>query len=340
MKNTSTIIPVYQPDCQVNSWKKLLKEAVSTPASLLEAVGLAEHPIRLQLAELSEFKTRVPQPYIDKMTKGNPDDPLLRQVLSHQNETITFSGYSKNPLKEEHNAIPGLLHKYKGRVLLILASACAVNCRYCFRRHFPYQDSLASGAQLENALSYIAKSPSISEVILSGGDPLMVSDSRLFEVIAKLEDIPHLKRLRFHTRLPVVIPQRITQALVDRLNHSRLKISLVLHINHANEIDSLLSEYLALFASSKITLLNQSVLLKGVNDSLDSLQELSEKLFENKVLPYYLHLLDKVIGAAHFEVNTNVAVKLIEELQKRLPGYLVPKLAREEPGRASKTVIA
>ncbi|MET1256621.1 EF-P beta-lysylation protein EpmB [Aliikangiella maris] len=340
MKNTTPIIPVSEPECQVKSWKNLLKNAITTTDALLAAVDLQANQLGYEITEDSGFSLRVPQPYIDKIKSGDPLDPLLLQVLTQKQELEEVTGYNRDPLQENNNQTPGLLHKYQGRVLLILASACAVNCRYCFRRHFPYQDQMASGDQLSQSLQYIAADTSISEVILSGGDPLMVSDRALVSLFDRLDAIPHLKRVRIHSRLPVVIPQRLTPTFVDRLSSSRLTTSMVLHINHANEIDKLLIEHLAPLRLAGIQLLNQSVLLKQVNDNLPTLKALSESLFDAGILPYYLHLLDKVAGAAHFDVSTQQAVALIQSLREQLPGYLIPRLAVEEAGKPSKTVIA
>ncbi len=307
---------------------------------MLSQLQLKPQDLDFELDFSNPFKTRVPQPFIDKMILGNAKDPLFLQVIAQQRETLNIAGYHANPLKEQNNSTAGLLHKYHGRVLLILSSACAINCRYCFRRHFPYQEQQASGEQLVKALDYIRHNKSITEVILSGGDPLIVDDSSLNHIIKQLESIKHVKRLRFHTRLPVVIPQRITQNLCQILKNTHLQTSFVLHINHANEIDSLLKQNLQLLSQAGVVLLNQSVLLKNINDNLKSLCELSEKLFESKITPYYLHLLDKVAGAAHFDIDQNKALTLLNEMRAHLPGYLVPRLAREETNTSSKTLLA
>ncbi|TQV73202.1 EF-P beta-lysylation protein EpmB [Aliikangiella marina] len=336
----SPIIPVSQVDCQVPAWKKLLKTAIKDPLTLLETVAVDPKSLDFSLSENNPFSTRVPQPFIDKMKPGDAKDPLLLQVLTSHLEELEVPDYSFDPLDETQNQLPGLLHKYHGRVLLILAAACAVNCRYCFRRHFPYQDKMATGDQLNKAIEYVRNSESITEVILSGGDPLMVSDDQLRNLISQLDNIPHLKRLRIHTRLPVVIPQRVTNQLCQTLASSNLDCSIVLHINHGNEIDPLLSRAVNDLKHSGVTLLNQSVLLKHINDNLDALCELSERLFQTGILPYYLHCLDKVAGAAHFDLPMNTAKTLISGMRNRLPGYLVPRLAMEEPGRPAKTIVA
>jgi L-lysine 2,3-aminomutase len=335
----TAIIPVSQIECQENSWKSYLKSAISQPEQLLQQLNLSSDNLGYDIDRQNPFATRVPQPFIDKMQSGNPQDPLLLQVLSQHQENTQPAGYTLDPLQEVSSETPGLLHKYHGRVLLILASACAINCRYCFRRHFPYQDQAATGEQLEHALNYITKDNSITEVILSGGDPLIVSDNLLNSLIVNLDAIKHVKRLRIHSRLPIVIPQRITDNLISSLSSTRLLTSIVLHINHANEIDEVLINALAKLKASGTQLLNQSVLLKGINDNLADLCQLSERLFEAGILPYYIHQLDKVQGAAHFDTPQNVAERLIEAMRKKLPGYLVPRLAREDAGEQSKTII-
>lgn len=307
--------------------------------TLLKKVSLEPQSLDFPISTNSQFSTRVPQPFIDKMVPGDPNDPLLLQVLASAREDQPVANYSLDPLQETQTNHPGLLHKYHGRVLLILASACAVNCRYCFRRHFPYQDKMASGKQMEKAFDYLRNDSSISEVILSGGDPLMVNDEFLAHLTNELSAIPHLRRLRVHTRLPVVIPQRITQKLCDTLNSTRLDCSMVLHINHANEIDFLLTSHLDDLRAAQVTLLNQGVILKNINDNLNSLIELNEALFSAGILPYYMHCLDKVAGAAHFDLPYEKAKQLFVQLRNRLPGYLVPRLAIEEPGEAAKTIL-
>jgi L-lysine 2,3-aminomutase len=339
MKNMLPIIPVSDPKCQVKSWKYLLKTAIKDPYSLINQLGLQPSAFDFELSHSNQFAMRVPQPFIDKMIPGDPNDPLLLQVISQSIEENKVVGYSTDPLEEKQLNPPGLLHKYHSRVLLILASACAVNCRYCFRRHFPYQDKQASGDELKLALQYITQRPQITEVILSGGDPLILNDSQLIEVIEQIEQIKHVDKLRIHTRLPVVIPQRITDKLVAKLGSSRLVTNMVLHINHANEIDELFADAMDKLRQAKVFLLNQSVLLKGINDCPQKLVNLSEKLYQTGIIPYYLHLLDKVSGAAHFDLSKDHAIAIINQMRNLLPGYLVPRLAYEEPGKSSKTVI-
>lgn len=321
------------------TWLQELSAAISDPFALLEDLQIdskqyAQKPQAKQL-----FAMRVPKPFIAKMERGNPHDPLLRQVLPLCDEFEIKSGYSTDPLLEQDNSTPGLLHKYTSRVLLIVKGGCAINCRYCFRRHFPYQDNKGNKATWSQNLDYINAHSEINEVILSGGDPLMAKDHELQWLIEHIEAIPHVKTLRIHSRLPVVIPARITPELCHILQESRLKVVFVSHINHANEIDVALSDAFDLLKQSGVTLLNQSVLLKGVNDDANTLQHLSEALFDAGILPYYLHVLDKVQGAAHFYVDDEKARELIQDLLTRVSGYLVPKLTREIGGEASKTPL-
>jgi len=322
------------------SWQEELSRAIRRPRELLEALHLPADLLDGMEQADQLFALRVPRPYLSRIEPGNPRDPLLLQVLPSLQETRQVPGYLTDPLQEQQ-AIPhpGILHKYHGRVLLIASGACAVNCRYCFRRHFPYGDNTLSTQEWEQALGYIADNPSIDEVILSGGDPLAVNDKRLNWLIARLETIPHVQRLRIHTRLPIVIPQRITPELLDTLQRSRLQKVMVIHANHARELDEAVHQALRKLHSVGVTLLNQAVLLRNVNDDADTLAELSKQLFTSGALPYYLHLLDPVQGAAHFDVPETEAVALVKSLLELLPGYLVPKLVREEPGRPSKSPI-
>ncbi len=336
---SAPIIPVSVPFCQPQSWKNELKTAISSVDELLNYVQINKREISHLIVEENNFSVRVPLAYANKMEKGNINDPLLLQVLPRNDEDTDQVGYIKDPLNEQTPKISSLLHKYHGRALLMLSGACAVNCRYCFRRHFPYtQHRFDNKAQID-ALRYIAMDPSISEVILSGGDPLMKQDKSIDALLTELEKIPHLRRLRIHTRLPVVIASRLTSELAQRLASSRFSVSLVLHINHENEIDSELARQLQIYLTLGITILNQSVLLKDINDSSTILCELSEKLFDVGVLPYYLHLLDPVEGAAHFNVPRNIATQIMKDLTAYLPGYLVPKLVQEVAGELSKRAI-
>lgn len=321
------------------NWLKQLSNAISDPRTLLETLEIDTSDWVDGFAARELFAQRVPQSFVDRMEKGNPHDPLLRQVLPLSEEFEIHQGYSSDPLEEQNNAIPGLLHKYKSRALMIVKGGCAINCRYCFRRHFPYQDNKGSKAVWQQSLDYVANNPEINEIIWSGGDPLMAKDSELQWLLTAIEDIPHIKTLRIHSRLPVVIPARITTELCQRLQQSRLNIVFVSHINHANEINSELAQAFEKLVKARVTLLNQSVLLKGVNNSVSAQTKLSEALFSIGILPYYLHVLDKVQGAAHFYVSDDEARALIKGLIENVSGYLVPKLTREIGGRNSKTPL-
>ncbi|MBE0364932.1 hypothetical protein PULV_a3224 [Pseudoalteromonas ulvae UL12] len=320
-------------------WQKELSLAVSEPKKLLEMLNIDSNLYVEDAEARSLFAMRVPLPFIAKMQKGNFNDPLLQQVLPLRQEFLKKAGYSSDPLKEQKNEVPGLLHKYSSRVLIIFRTGCAVNCRYCFRRHFPYQDNHLNKRAMQEPLAYIAAHPQINEVILSGGDPLMANDEQLNWFVEQLEKIQTVTRLRIHTRLPVVIPNRITETLCQILKKTRLKTIMVTHINHANEIDKALSDKIRQLKSAGVTLLNQAVLLKGINDTTAAQVALSEALFEADILPYYLHLLDKVEGASHFEISDEQAKQLMIDVLNQLPGFLVPKLVRELGGEKSKTPI-
>lgn len=324
------------------SWQSQLSQGVRTPTELL---GLLDLPLEL-LADAQAgheaFSVRVPLSFVNRMKSGDVDDPLLRQVLPLAAESEPApKGYSLDPLGENQaNKTPGIVHKYKSRVLLITTGSCAINCRYCFRRHFPYDDNQLSTDEWLKALDYIAQRPEINEVILSGGDPLNSSDNRLFKLFDAIEAIPHVKRLRIHTRLPIVLPARITPDFVARLKASPLNVVTVVHANHSQEINEEVGSALRLLHGGNLHVLNQSVLLKGVNDNGKALIDLSEALFQYGVMPYYLHQLDPVKGSHHFEVDDSKAMKLMETLRKELPGFLVPKLVRELAGEPSKTPVA
>ncbi len=274
------------------------------------------------------------------MRRGDPDDPLLRQVFPAPAEDDHVAGFSDNPVGELGLIRgDGLLSKYHGRALLVATGTCAIHCRYCFRRHFPYDEGQPPGGAFSAALERVASDNSIDEIILSGGDPLVLPDDRLAEIASAIAEIPHVRRLRIHTRMPVVLPERVDEALVGWIEAYRLPVVVVIHVNHPNEIDASVVRALSVLGGAGATLLNQTVLLRGVNDSSEALEELSKRLFECGVLPYYLHLLDRVAGAAHFEVAEDRALKIMEELQARLPGYLVPRLVREVEGAPSKIAV-
>lgn len=323
-------------------WQQLLAESKITLPELLDRLQLspATNTSAAVTAANQQFPLRVPEPYLSRIKPDDAADPLLLQVLPQAVEMGITPGYKSDPLEEaSHNPVPGLIHKYQSRVLVVLSGGCAINCRYCFRRHFPYEENQLGSNQWQQVVDYIKQDQRINEVIFSGGDPLATSDHRLQKLISSLTEIPHLQRLRIHSRLPIVIPQRVTTELIDALTHSRLQTLMVVHANHPNEIDDHVGKALQLMHQAGITVLNQSVLLKDVNDSTEPLVTLSERLFAFNVMPYYLHLLDRVQGAEHFEVSEQKAKKLILAMQAQLPGYLVPKLVREEPNKMSKTLI-
>ncbi|MFP4137090.1 MAG: EF-P beta-lysylation protein EpmB [Halomonas sp.] len=322
------------------AWQAQLAGAIRDPRELCRRLGLDANWLPGAEAGHGLFEVRVPEAFLARMRHGDPHDPLLRQVLPLGEEARPAAGYVADPLEEAaHTPARGLIHKYAGRVLLIASPACAVNCRYCFRRHFPYAENSPSMAQWEATLDHLRGDPSIHEAILSGGDPLAASDRRLAWLVARLEEIPHLRRLRIHTRLPVVIPERIDEALLAWLSATRLQRVVVLHINHADEIDDAVIAACERLKGAGATLLNQSVLLRGVNDSVAALAALSERLFTAGVLPYYLHVLDPVAGAAHFDVPDFEARELVAGLRELLPGFLMPRLVREIPGEGSKTPL-
>ncbi|WP_110876595.1 EF-P beta-lysylation protein EpmB [Franconibacter helveticus] len=321
-------------------WLSQLADVVTEPDELLQLLNIdADAQLLAGRDARRLFALRVPRAFIARMEKGNPHDPLLRQVLTSHEEFIATPGFSTDPLEEQNSVVPGLLHKYRNRALLLVKGGCAVNCRYCFRRHFPYADNQGNKRNWQAALDYIAAHPELDEIIFSGGDPLMAKDKELDWLIAGLEAIPHIKRLRIHSRLPIVIPARITDELVARLARSSLQVLLVNHINHAREIDDAFRDAMARLRKAGVTLLNQSVLLRGVNDSAQSLADLSNALFDAGVMPYYLHVLDKVQGAAHFMVSDEEAREIMRELLTLVSGYMVPKLTREIGGEPSKTPL-
>jgi len=333
-----SIIPLKQD----LSWQQILANTINNTAELCSFLDLEDkldslpedHPL------LQQFPLRVPAPYLGRIERGNLRDPLLLQVFPGASEADAAPGYHPDPLEEAaSNPEPGVLHKYQGRALLLVTSSCAIHCRYCFRRHFPYNENLPGRQHWKQSLAYIKEDTSISEVIFSGGDPLTLPDTYLEWFLEELSNFEHIKRIRLHTRLPIMIPQRITSSLVRILANPRFQTILVVHCNHAQEFDSAVDHACQLLKQAGITLLNQSVLLSGINDSATALINLSQRLFEAGILPYYLHMLDKVTGAAHFEVDEAAAIELMRALQNALPGYLVPKLVRELPGEAAKTPV-
>jgi EF-P beta-lysylation protein EpmB len=330
-----------QPISISPDWKVQLSQSVTSIEELLSFLDLTSEQLSTSQQAASEFSLKVPRPFIDRMQPGNPTDPLLLQVLPVAAEMQQSPDYNKDPLEEsKHNPIAGIVHKYANRLLLVISPACAINCRYCFRRHFPYDENRQSKQQWQTALDYIHSDESINEVIYSGGDPLAANDNFLGWLTTEIAEIAHIKRLRIHTRLPVVIPARIDQGFLNWATATRLKPIVVLHINHANEIDNEVARAIQKLIDAGMQVLNQSVLLRGVNDSAVTLAELSERLFDCGVSPYYLHLCDPVAGAQHFDLDDSVAKQIYGELQCLLPGFLVPKLVREIPNRESKTLIS
>ena len=329
------ILQTWQPE----SWQTGLASACRDIDRLLEYLGLQRHQLP-ELYDAADFPLRVPFSFIRRMKHGDPDDPLLRQVLPLHREQQATAGYGTDPVDDAAAGVrPGMLHKYHGRALLMLTGACAVHCRYCFRRHYPYQEMTLRQGGIQSAISAIAADPSLQEIILSGGDPLMLDNDRLMELSSLLSEIPHLKRLRIHSRLPVVLPERLDRGFLDWLDRQTLQVVLVIHCNHPNEIDGMLTNCLRSLDRSRVTVLNQTVLLKGINNDGHVLARLSESLFNAGVMPYYLHLLDKVAGAGHFDSDEDAARAIYHDLQSRLPGYLVPKLVREIPGYPYKALV-
>lgn len=322
-------------------WQHALRDAFSRPAELLGFLELDPALPALDLQRVRHFPLRVPRGFAARMRKSDPRDPLFLQVWPQPAEALDAPGFGVDAVGDMQKLRDGgLIHKYNGRVLVVATGACAVHCRYCFRQHFPYGEHLGARDHWRSALKVIQADASIREVILSGGDPLSLSDDKLAEFADAVDAIPHVKRLRIHTRQPIVLPERVDDRLLAWLDRSRLDKVIVLHANHAAELDDTVAVALRPLRAMGITLLNQSVLLRGVNDNVDSLCSLSERLSECGILPYYLHLLDRVRGTAHFEVDDTAACALMRELTARLPGYLVPRLVREEPGKTSKTPIA
>ena len=322
------------------SWQQALANSIRDPKELFKLLELDERQLPNALRACNDFALQVPRAFVDRMVKGDWNDPLLQQILPQGRELDIHPGFSNDPLLEiADNPVSGLIHKYQGRVLLVVSGGCAINCRYCFRRHFPYQNNNPSSSEWQAALDYIGQDSSITEVILSGGDPLAANDKRLTDLANRIAAIPQVDTLRVHTRMPIVIPQRISSAAIDWLTSTRLKPVMVIHCNHPNEIDEDVVNALQTLRQAGVTLLNQTVLLAGINDSVDTLNNLSKRLFTAGVLPYYLHLLDKVNGSAHFDVAEQRAQELIGELRGQLPGYLVPKLVREQAGAMSKMAI-
>lgn len=321
-------------------WQDALRTALRDPQQLIETLGLAPDLLPAARIAAEAFGLFAPRGYVARMQHGDPHDPLLRQVLPLGMEMQPAAGFSHDPVGDDAAKLrPGLLQKYHGRTLLITTGACAIHCRYCFRRHYPYSESPRSPEAWQPALEQIAADPTIDEVILSGGDPLTLVDSQLAELARRIAAIDHVKRLRVHTRLPIVIPQRVTEGLLQWLRGTRLATIMVVHANHPQELDDAVLHALAQLVDAGIPVLNQAVLLKGVNDQFEALAGLCTALVNARVMPYYLHQLDRVAGAAHFEVPVARGRELIAQLRARLPGYAVPRYVVEEAGASSKTIM-
>ncbi len=323
------------------AWQQALARAIADPETLATRLGLSPEALPGMQSAHRMFRTRIPESYLARIQPGDPQDPLLLQALPDAREALESPGFVSDPVGD-HDALaaPGVVHKYHGRVLLLTTGACAIHCRYCFRREFDYADHNPARDDWGPALDYIAAHPDIREVILSGGDPLSLSDTRLARLAERLAGIPHVERLRIHTRLPVVLPERVDDRLLAWLGQGRLQHILVLHANHPRELSTPADAALERLRGTGITLLNQAVLLAGINDAAETLIELQEAGFRLGVMPYYLHQLDRTRGTAHFEVPDARARELYRALHARLPGYLVPRLAREIPGEPGKTLQA
>ncbi|MDB5967639.1 MAG: epmB [Hydrocarboniphaga sp.] len=333
--------PQTQQARQARAWQHALRDAFKQPAELLRFLEIDPALPQLEAALLGAFPLRVPRGFAERMRKGDAADPLFLQIWPAGAEALSVEGFGLDAVGDRLKLKDGgIVHKYQHRVLVMATGACGVHCRYCFRRHFPYSEALAGRDHWREALAQIAADASISEVILSGGDPLALSDEKLAEFLDGLDGLVHVRRLRIHTRQPIVLPERVDDSLIALLRRSRLRTAIVLHANHANELDAKVAAACARLREAGASLLNQSVLLRRVNDNVAALQALSERLFDCGVLPYYLHLLDRVAGSAHFEVGEDRARALMRELSTRLPGYLLPRLARETAGLPAKEIIA
>ncbi len=319
------------------SWQQQLAAGFSQIDELCEFLSLPQ--LNMECAS-NHFAVKVPIEFAQRMEKGNPNDPLLKQVLPLQQELFDVPGFNHDPVGDiPASKQTGIIHKYHGRVLLITTGGCAINCRYCFRRNFPYPDLQLNRSQYQQAFDYIQSRADISEVILSGGDPLLLHDDKLMHLIKQLDEIQHIQRIRIHSRIPIVLPSRINEQLCRQFSSIKAKLIMVIHCNHSQELNQPVYMACQQLKKAGVSLLNQSVLLKDINDNAQQLTQLSEKLFSFDVLPYYLHLLDKASGTAHFEVDEETAIVIINEVKQLLPGYLVPKLVKEQAGKQSKTVI-
>ncbi len=335
-----SMIPVKPLSTQMPTWQSLWRDSLRDPLELLELLGLEAFSSQISSTAQAAFAFRVPRGFAAKMRYGDPSDPLLRQVLPILAEDQISPLLSLDAVGDmAARQAPGVLHKYAGRALLVSTGSCAIHCRYCFRRHFPYSEESAAGNQWQSAVDYVKTHTDVEELLLSGGDPLSLSTAKLESLTEQLRSISHLKRIRIHTRLPIVLPERIDAEFLQWLHNLPWACVVVVHANHAQELDAPVQEALQRLRVPGITVLNQSVLLKGVNDTAESLAELSHRLLQADVLPYYLHQLDNVQGVAHFEVSDTAAQEIHRQLMAMLPGYLVPKLVREIAGEPSKTPL-
>ncbi len=323
-----------------DSWQQALKDAVRDPLELCRLLELPAEWAAAARHVAKSFPLFAPRSYVARMRPADPADPLLRQVLPIEAEAHHHAGFSQDPVGDQQARLsPGLLHKYEGRVLIVATGACAVHCRYCFRRHFPYEQAPRTPGEWSDTLDRIAADTSIREVILSGGDPLTLVDESLAELVDRIAAIDHVRRLRVHTRLPIMIPQRVTQELLSWLTGTRLAPVMVLHANHPAELQGTAAAAVRRIVTAGVPTLNQAVLLRGVNDTVVALAELSERLVDLGAMPYYLHQLDRVAGAAHFEVPTDEGLALVEELRRHLPGYAVPQYVQEVAGQSYKVEL-
>lgn len=333
---TRTDVRVERPN-----WQAELANCITDPAELLKTLNLQAFELPQVLQAQMNFRLRVPRCFVQRMRSGDASDPLLLQILPLPQENDRQpSTFSNDPVDDlDASPIPGLVHKYRSRILLVTSAGCAVNCRYCFRRNYPYKDASLRRNQWQSTVDYLREHPEVNEVILSGGDPLTLPTARLKQLTAALESLPHIHTLRIHSRLPVVLPSRVDPELIEWLSQTRLRTIMVIHCNHAKELDVEVEQALDELRQNDVMLLNQSVLLKGVNDNVPTLTELSQRLFECRVQPYYLNLLDKAMGTAHFDLPLEQARELYRELAKSLPGYLLPKLVIDWQNKGAKTVL-
>ncbi len=337
--NAISIVSPESAPRRSDDWRAIMKNAVRDPHELRQQLDLPEHWTRRILSKC-EFPVFAPQPFVSRIERGNPHDPLLRQIMPFVEEQDDVDGFSTDPVEDlEHRTAPGVIRKYRGRALLVATGVCAVHCRYCFRRHYPYSEAPVSREQWQATLDQLSTDATLEEVILSGGDPLTLVDQR-FEMLAEqVATLPNLRRLRIHTRLPIVIPQRVTHRLLNCLSGLGVTVVVVVHVNHPREVDRDVADALTSMVDHGLTVLNQSVLLRGVNDSAETLATLCRNLVDLRVLPYYLHQLDRVAGAAHFEVPVEKGQQLVDQLLAELPGYAVPRYVRDVPGSDWKQTL-